>query len=196
MGWAEIGRVPVAVRPRTPGSLLRIATVARSAARRQPERSEAGASAREALADADAVEALLARCARLDGRLRTETTAAYLRWRYGNPALGYRIITGAAGLSEGCAIFRVRRRGRAREATLCDAFVPPDAPDLRRVLELRVLRETRADYLLRTAMPAPSHGVGVRMRGQGPLLTWRGITETECPPLERWDLVLGDLEMF
>ena len=36
----------------------------------------------------------------------------------------------------------------------------------------------------------------VRLPGQGPLLTWRSLHRTERPPLEQWDLRLGDLELF
>jgi hypothetical protein len=31
---------------------------------------------------------------------------------------------------------------------------------------------------------------------QGPILTWRAITQTDMPPLGQWDLALGDIELF
>ena len=32
--------------------------------------------------------------------------------------------------------------------------------------------------------------------GQGPVLTWRAVTETAAPPIGAWDLSLGDIELF
>ena len=36
----------------------------------------------------------------------------------------------------------------------------------------------------------------VALPGQGPILTWRGLTETAAPPLSAFALTLGDIELF
>ena len=62
----------------------------------------------------------------------------------------------------------------------------------------RVLRSTDADYALLVthdwgdvatvpAVPVPRIG---------PIVTWRALAEPTAPSLDRWDLSLGDLELF
>ena len=36
----------------------------------------------------------------------------------------------------------------------------------------------------------------VRFPGQGPILTWRAVGQTQMPTLTEWDVSLGDIEVF
>jgi hypothetical protein len=56
-----------------------------------------------------------------------------------------------------------------------------------------VRRHLDADYLLR--LGTDRDGL-LPLPGQGPILTWRHVTETVAPALEDWSLTLGDIELF
>ncbi|MFM8973478.1 MAG: GNAT family N-acetyltransferase [Actinomycetota bacterium] len=116
MGWHAVGRLPTAVRPTGVRGAARLLG-ARVAAERRPLADGGGASATDLLADAR-LDDLLARIAPPTG-LRTHRTAAHLRWRYGHPPLGYRAVAVGDDPAAGIAVYRVRRRGTAREAALC-----------------------------------------------------------------------------
>ncbi|MFM8971073.1 MAG: hypothetical protein ACKOOG_00210, partial [Actinomycetota bacterium] len=105
----------------------------------------------------------------------------------------YRAVVGRGGLADGVAILRVRARGDAREAALCEVLAPDDAPSARRALVRAVRRRVDADYVLR--LGTPRDGL-LPLPGQGPILTWRSVTETTVPPLDAWSLTLGDIELF
>ena len=91
------------------------------------------------------------------------------------------------------AILRVRARGDAREAALCEVIAPHDDPRARRDLVRAVRRGVDADYVLR--LGTERDGL-LPLPGQGPVLTWRAVTETSAPPLDAWALSLGDIELF
>ncbi|MGH9112388.1 MAG: GNAT family N-acetyltransferase, partial [Acidimicrobiales bacterium] len=132
MGWQLVEKLPVAATLRSPGSLVRLAR-ARTPADKWSEPTEAGAPVHDLLAHGAAVEALLAEVSGGD-RLRTSRTPAYLAWRYGFPALRYRAMVAPEGPGGGVVIFRLRRRGAALEAAVCEALVPGD--DRRRARRL------------------------------------------------------------
>jgi hypothetical protein len=54
---------------------------------------------------------------------------------------------------------------------------------------------TGADYALRVGRPNAGGGF-VPLPGQGPVLTWRALTDSKMPTLREWDLTLGDVELF
>ena len=97
-------------------------------------------------------------------RLRTARTPAFLRWRYGLAALGYRAIAVDDDPAAGLAIFRVRRRGAATEAGVSDLLVPLGAerarapsPRPRRPRDAGRLRDTRRTAVTaRRLPPAPA----------------------------------------
>ena len=60
--------------------------------------------------------------------LATTRTGDYLRWRYGFEKLRYRVVLAGSSTEDGLAVFHLRRRGRAIEATVCDVLVPDGSP--------------------------------------------------------------------
>jgi GNAT superfamily N-acetyltransferase len=194
MGWKQVGRPPTSVRPRSPVGLARM-LASRVPAERWPLPMSAGVPAAQLLRD-PSVGALL------DGRagtrgLRTRRTTDYLAWRYGFEPLGYRALAAGSDPAEGVAVFRVRRRGHAAEAALCEILVPQSGERTARHLARAVARATGADYVVRLGGAAPAAGF-LPLPNQGPILTWRALatTATEPPPLADWELSLGDVELL
>jgi GNAT superfamily N-acetyltransferase len=199
MGWRLVGRLPVAVRPRTPWSLVRLAG-ARAPADKWSTFSDAGAPAPEVLADVSL--SLPGTGEPVDGTgagWRTARTGGYLRWRYGFPELGYRALTAPGGAEDGLAVFRLRRRGSATEAAVCELLVPPGASRTAAARHLlrQVVRTTGADHAVLIG-PARLALGRIPVPRQGPTLVWRAVaTQDEAPPpLAAWDLSLGDVELF
>ena len=194
MGWQLVERLPVAATPRSPLSLVRLAR-ARTPADKWSTPTEAGVPVADVLADPSAVEALLAAARPDDGRLRTRRTPEYLAWRYGFPPLHYRAVVAPGGVADGLVVFRLRRRGAALEAAVCEQIVPVGDDRTAPRLVRRLLRETGADHAVQIGRPRPSTGL-LPVPGQGPTLVWRDVTETTMPPADRWTLALGDIELF
>jgi GNAT superfamily N-acetyltransferase len=214
MGWQLVERLPVAARPRSALALVRLAR-ARVPADKWSTECSAGVPAVDALADDAALATLLERVGpggpggpggaggaggaggpgADEGLLTTNRTPEYLRWRYGFPPLRYRAVTAPGGPADGLAIFRLRRRGAAAEAALCELLVPGDDSSVIRELLSEILRGSGADYVVRLGPPRATLGF-LPVPGQGPTLVWRGVRDQELPPAERWALALGDIELF
>lgn len=198
MGWHVVGRLPAAAVP----TGLRGATrmpAARVAAERWSSPTAAGESAAEVLADGGALAELLAAQPAPTG-LRTARDAAFLRWRYGTPLLDYRAIVAPGGVGDGLVLFRVRRRGPAREAVLADVLVRGDRAADRRRLVAALRRQVDADYVMGLAAPrrALADGMVPLPARAGPILTWRRVaSSTDVPPARaEWTVTLGDIELF
>ena len=191
MGWRVVGQPQVFFRPRSATAALKMLR-SRTPAERWSSPSNLGAPAAEILSDARGLQALLDSLPRV-AALRTRHTAETLEWRFGSELLSYRIVTVGGGVEDGIAVVRVRQRGDAREAALCEVIAPDDNAKARKALVKAVTNQVDADYVL---------SLGVNRDGllplprQGPILTWRGVTETEIPALNRWVLTLGDIELF
>lgn len=191
MGWSVVGRVPVSVRVSSPGSLQRVAA-ARAAAEMWSEPTNAGVPARDALADTDALDRLLAGWH--PAGIRTDASAAFLQWRYDFAPLNYRVALVGDDLAGGLVVFRVRRRGGATEGAICAVVAPPDAP-VRDVFS-RIARESGADYLLAGATSvSPTSGFMPAPR-LGPIFTWRPTCRAGVPSMRSLRLDLGDIELF
>ena len=100
------------------------------------------------------------------------------------------------GIEAGVAIFRVRRRGAAREAVLCDVLVSDTDPRVPRTLVRRVLGVVDADYLIGSRATAVRTSSLVPLPRQGPLVIWRALACPRMPPRDQWALQLGDIELF
>jgi GNAT superfamily N-acetyltransferase len=193
MGWREVGRLPAAVRPSGAGGVARMLR-ARVPADRWSQPTEAGDPAPDVLADYP-IERVLGWLAPPRG-LRTRRTAAYVRWRYGFAPLAYRAIALGDDPANGVAVFRVRSRGAAIEAALCDVIVAGGDEAGARALERAVARVSNSDYVIRLGGSSVATGY-VRLPGQGPMLTWRDVAAGQQPPqLDDWQLQLGDIELF
>ena len=154
--------------------------------------STVGVPAAEAFADAGVIEALLETVPR--SGLSTNRSAAYLAWRYGFEPLGYRALA-VDGPGDGLVIFRLRRRGPAVEAAVCEELVPGgDARVTRRLLG-QVLTATGADYAVRLGDHLPRARF-VPLLGRGPILVCRDLGLVTIPEPGRWHLGLGDVELF
>jgi GNAT superfamily N-acetyltransferase len=193
MGWDTVGRLGVLARPRSPTALVRLAR-ARTAAGKWSAPSDAGVPAAEALADTGALAELLDALPAGDGVV-THRTPEYLAWRYGFGPLAYRAVTGPAGPVGGMVVFRLRPRGAALEAAVCEELVPGGDPRLTSHLLARALRESGADHAVRLAGQGPRAGF-VPVPGQGPTLVFRGLDLAAMPAAPRWHLGLGDVELM
>lgn len=194
MGWQVVGRLPVAVRAvgvRGAWRTLR----ARTPASLWSAPSPVGMAAGEAFADASGLERVLASVPRREG-LVTDRSPAYLRWRYGFEPLRYRVMS-PRGIDEGFAVFRMRRRGAATEAAICDIVVPEGRPRRAALLAHRIARRSAGDYALALG-PGTGRALGfVPLPRQGPILTRRdvgGRSATDDHTV--WQLSLGDVELF
>ena len=196
LGWLDVGRVPVAFRPCSARGVAR-AIRGRGAADRWSASSEAGAPAAEALRDDSRVGPLLSARGD-DGHVRTNVTLAFLRWRYGGSEIPYRVLCIDDAGASGLAIFRVRSRGGAREAVLCELLVSPGSDRrMRSALARRVAATVDADYVIAGAAAARWRAGFVRVPGRGPRLVARAAGEAMAvPPAAAWALGAGDLELM
>jgi hypothetical protein len=185
LGWREVGRVPVAMHPRS-FRTLRGHTAAELWS--QPLRL------------GDPVEPWVAAGGweRFDSRqhlggpqareLTTRRSSDYLRWRYSLPQLHYRAVVdrGAA------VIVRMRTRGRSTELVIAEQFGDHDSAD---ALAARLVTRAGADHVVRLGAGNLRRGF-VPLPRVGPVLTWRGVNDHGMPPLPNWNLSLGDIELF
>jgi hypothetical protein len=192
MGWRTLGRVPLAVRA-GPGALPRLLAARRPAAK-WSEPTDVGEPAATFLADHDAVARLLA-ARPISPGLTTTISPELLAWRYGLDPLHYRALPAGDRVEDGVVLFRLRRRGPALEATICQQIGLDGQPGRLRALLGRLLRASGADYAVgtRRTLPLPA---GVPLPRQGPLLTWRELRPRPPARLADFDLTLADIELF
>jgi GNAT superfamily N-acetyltransferase len=192
MGWHIVGRPRVHVVPTGARSLLRIAQ-ARVPASLNPVEMRVGERPADVLGDRAPVSRLLERVA--PKGIATTRTPEYLTWRYGFAPLHYRVVTHTSSIEDGLAVFHLRRRGGAIEATVCDVLVPAGDKRAERELTRRIASLTKADYLLRLdrrrfvpgAIPVPK---------AGPVLTMRSIDGRPLPRTSDLALTMGDIELL
>ena len=193
MGWREVTRLSLLVRPRSPLAAARL-IAARQPAEKWSLACRFGEPAPEALA-LDDLDGVIGRARRRPG-MHTRWSAAYLRWRYGFEPLQYRVHAGSEGLDGGFVVFRLRRRGPAVEAAVCEVVEPSDGPGRERALLREVVRGTRADYAIRIAGDGVARAGSIPLPSQGPVLVWREVAERTMPPAESWGVSLGDVELL
>jgi glycosyltransferase involved in cell wall biosynthesis/GNAT superfamily N-acetyltransferase len=185
MGWREVGRMPAAVRFSGPNGAV-AALRSRVPADRWSQSIDVGDDVNEWLDRGGPGDR---RPEPVDVReLRTNSSAGYLRWRFGTDLLGYRVVDDG----EAAVIVRARRRGASTELALVASFGPSASADR---LAARAAREVGAAYAIRLGQPQMSSGF-VPLPSGGPMLTWRGLVDVGAPPLSNWALELGDIELF
>jgi hypothetical protein len=150
--------------------------------------TDAGMPAATVLADDGELRALIE--ALPDRGIRTDLDQDVLRWRYGFRPLHYRGVREAGGIG----LFRLRRRGPATECVVGHVLAP-DETVTRRLLR-RIARETGADQVLQLTDRPHLRGGFLPLPGGGPVLTWRELNDRDMPPLDRWNLTMGDVELF
>lgn len=205
MGWREVGRVPIAVRPVRLGRVVaRGLRVERGGGPGAPPPCPFP-PVRDVLADRAAVDSLLAAARTTDGNLATDRSAAMLWWRYAlAPGLDYR----AVGLWDGpdlrgLAIGRPRMRGSLVEFTLSEVLVRDgDRRSARKLL--RAATGFGGDHVA-THLPPGTYVAAhawtagyVCPPGSRLTLVANPLTTLEPDPLvlDNWHLALGDLEVF
>jgi GNAT superfamily N-acetyltransferase len=189
MGWRLVRTLPVGFRPRNPSAAVRLLR-ARVPAGKWSLPTKAGIPALDAAQD-DHLDQLLASTP--DDGMRTDRSREYFAWRYGLPALAYRAMPLGDSIADGVVFFRLRRRGPAIEAAICDVLLRTDASRQLRHAVTRILRTTGADYAVSLDTRL---GAGfLRLPIPGPTLVWRDLAETEMRPADSWDLALGDVEL-
>jgi GNAT superfamily N-acetyltransferase len=199
MGWRQVADVPIRVRVRRP---IRFVRNLRS-------RNDHGTAApsEESPAPPEASWSLLAGLSAQDARRRLSTARdeAYFRWRYGDaPLLRYRVTEERDGTDlRAAAVYRVRARGRLREATVAELLVRPGDRGCASRLLRQVAREANVDHLI-CSFPAGSMQASAASRA-GFLPSPEGLTLVANPlrdlptnvfSLDSWALTLGDLEVF
>ncbi len=195
MGWREVGRLPAHVRPLTLRGLTRMPR-AQAPAAKWSDATDVGEPACEVLAaEREVLAALLTTVPRAHNGLRTRRTTEFLIWRYGFPMLNYRVVRAPAGLADGFAVLRIRRRGSAHETVICEVIAHGQDARLRRDVTHHVAREAKreSDYALCLGR-APGF---VPLPRQGPILVCRSVGR---PPSTddhvEWQLTMGDIELF
>ena len=197
MGWHEVGKVPVSVRLTGLRSIPKLAG-ARTAAEMWSDESSVGLPADEVLADRDGVEALLGRIGN-GSRISTDRTPEFLHWRYRFAPLRYRAVSLGRGVEDGLVVFRVRKRGTATEATICEVLAPEGASTR---TAWKALKGSGVDYLLKgSAAEGRLHLADARqgfvpVPALGPILTWRPVARPMVPTMDQLALGLGDIELF
>ena len=188
LGCCRSAACTVSPSPLSP-AIWRVAT-ARQPAERWSVQTTTGRAASEALKE-DRLAGLLGPAP--DVGLVTRKSPSFVRWRYGLDDLRYRIVE-SPDASRGVAVYRLRTRGSATEAAICELSAP--GPNERSELLRQVLRSSGADYALYLATNGVGGAMSVPVPGGGPTLTWRHLRWTEMPDLNRWHLSLGDIELF
>jgi GNAT superfamily N-acetyltransferase len=203
LGWSMVGQYPVAVRVRRPLAALRGFRGAATGTRRAAPTIEAP-SAEEALRHRG-LDPLLESLSDNGGRLSTPKDTLYLRWRYAEaPGLGYRAVTRErGGMLLGLALFRVRRRRGAWEATIAETLVRSGDRGTARHLLAAVADSTPVDHL---ACAFPSGSEASRGARRARFLRVPGGVRLIANPLRpvgpdptslrSWALSLGDLEVL
>lgn len=183
LGWQSVGYLPAAVRLAGPTAAL-AALRARTPASIESQELTVGQSFGDWFDGSPPTEPM----SHPSRTLETHATPAFLRWRYGEPALRYRVIdTNGAAL-----IVRARRRGAANELVLAaHPGLPRKSADR---LVADVLEDSGCDYVIR--LGPPDLRTGFVPVGRGPLLTWRSMALHAMPPRPNWNLGLGDIELF
>ncbi|HXY94576.1 MAG TPA: GNAT family N-acetyltransferase [Acidimicrobiia bacterium] len=194
MGWEQIGRLHAAVRL-CRGRSVAVLPTARHPAGRGFVAGGPGDDAPAALTDRDAVARLL-RAQPAPRGLSTRRTPDYLAWRYGHPDLGYRALLHGTSPAGGMVLFRLRRRGRAVEATVGDVLVPHGDPGVATALVGDLARSRVADYLIRLQGSRVTRDRFVRLPLVGPVLVGRSLTGAPLPDRSGWASSMGDVELL
>ena len=212
MGWKEVGRIPLMIRPMRPARLVLRALRQRlglgDVSIDESSRGDAaqGKTIGELCEQASFIDKLTASDP-LDYRYTTARSAAYLRWRYSAiPGLTYRAVWDSAPGREHAIIYRYRLRRGVRELSLSDVLVVPGAEQAARASVRRLMKGSDVDFVSAVAAPSTPErrvldGAGfLPMRTLAPILTVRSVAADAALrspfDIRNWRLSTGDLELF
>lgn len=190
LGWIDIGRLPVVMRPTSAASLIRMAR-ARVPAAKWSNPCDLGTAAPDGLDGA--LDGLISGQPAPAG-LATALSPEVLRWRYRLQPLHYRVWA-PDGVEAGLVVFRLRARGPGTECAVTHVLAPEGHPGRRRELIRGLARSVDADYLLGIGRPDWRAGL-VPVPKQGPRLTARSLATDPPGAVADWDFSLGDIELF
>jgi GNAT superfamily N-acetyltransferase len=200
MGWRDLRKSPVMVKPLRLFSLLSMMTQrseTSTAAEPTPEPQPQPCGAfPDAAATVDSA------------RLSTPRTRDYLQWRYQRmPELEYRVATSSSG--DASLVSTTLRRSGLRELRICETLLyerTAGAQGALRELLREALRTSSADIASAVAFPGTSsrallRGLGFLPLGLfGPRIVVRPLLPALAEPAwsraASWDLSAGDLELF
>lgn len=188
MGWHEVGRLPVAVRVVGPRGVVHLRQ-ARQAASHWPVNMSVGLAAANVIDDVIAARDRTEAVNSTSRIVNTQMTDDFLRWRYTQDFLDFRVIRSGHGV----VLVQFRRRGDSLECLVGDSFGLSAEERDRAAVE--AARDAEADYVVRTGASLPSQGF-VPVPGFGPRLTWRGVRQEAMPPLANWDISMGTVALF
>jgi GNAT superfamily N-acetyltransferase len=211
LGWTLVGRPRLLVRVLHPlrvvVTLVRTRSTSGGATDSNADMPAAN-SVDRLLEHRDALDQLLRENdAHYGGRIRTARSAAFIGWRYASsPELPYRAVWRGARPEGAAIIYRPNRRRGLREIMLVELLIGQNGVRVVRDAVRDLVRSADADYLVASARPGSIHWRALRGAGfvpiprAGPHLTVRPLSaavEREAPTqFDRWDLSLGDLEVF
>jgi len=188
MGWHEVGRVPVALRVVGPRGVVQLRQ-ARQAASHWPVRTLVGLAAANVIDDVIAARNHTETVNSTSRIVSTHMTDDFLRWRYTQEFLDFRVIRSGRGV----VLVQFRMRGDSLECLVADSFGVTAQERDRAAVE--AARDAEADYVVRTGAPLLSQGF-IPAPGFGPLLTWRGVHQEAMPPPANWDVSMGTIALF
>lgn len=211
MGWSDVGRTSLWIRPLRPLQAVRQLLQARRTgvpAGWQGEKALSGEPV-SSLLKHTGLDAFLSQRYCEEPRLRTPVTPEYIRWRYKDiPGFAYRAAWNLQGGAGAVVIYRVKQRGPIRELRICDLLVGRGARCQRIAGELMraVVHDEPAHYATGMAAPgtaernALARALFVPAPRVGPILT--ALPLSGAPELSgvvapaAWRATIGDLEIF
>jgi len=191
MGWADVGRLPPVLRPRSPLTLPRVLR-SKVPADLYPEPVTIGISVDEWLANDGLARWLTASSAHSTGEhspgVHTPLSVAFIQWRFGSDVQPCRVVAD----ERAAVVVECRRRGQVRELVCLLALGPQKNVD--RLLR-KAMKASNADVVLRLGAQRPALG-WLTVPRTGPRLTCRMLKPEPMPRLDEWHLHLGDVVLF
>jgi GNAT superfamily N-acetyltransferase len=209
LGWHDVGRVPLMVRPIKPTRIV-WGAIGGSSDRvdSTPPESFVGKPTIETMLDDPEFDSFLNNLYRGEKRLHTWRTNTFLRWRYLEiPSIQYHARWEVNGESGAAVVFRVRRRKKLTELSLAEVLVSSDITGEQRGVRLirDLMGEIDAEISAAVAAPPTPERKVLRKCGFfparwfGPRMTVRPLTQLSEADPKRWPSwrpSLGDLELF
>jgi len=215
MGWRQVGRMDLLIRPVHPLRLGRALFTGRADSRGEPPEAP-DPSPSKALPLAKILTSrgfgeFLAKVGEgsLEGRMETVKTVEYLRWRYhAIPEFNYSVVGDFDEQGGAAVVFRYKTVRGLRELRICEFLLDHSTASISRATSLlsHLLKDGGSDYI--SAMAAPGDATrAVLIRcgfipafRLGPILTVRPLNALpacrDATRRDTWRFSIGDLELF